>query len=65
MYGYTQALERLEAAYGERHWLYVSAMHNLALNYQAAGKGRPVHTAVLRLRAGGAIVIYCVNMYGN
>ncbi|KAL6753391.1 hypothetical protein V8C86DRAFT_2438469 [Haematococcus lacustris] len=35
--GSLKALDLLESIYGERHWLYVSAMHNLALSYQAAG----------------------------
>jgi hypothetical protein len=30
-------LQLLESNYGERHWLYVSAMHNLALSYEASG----------------------------
>lgn len=33
-----QALTHLESIYGERHWLYVSAMHNLALCYESAGR---------------------------
>ena len=33
----TQALALLESAFGEKHWLYVSAMHNLALSYEAPG----------------------------
>eukprot|EP00983_Pelagomonas_calceolata_P025009 786235-Pelagomonas_calceolata.AAC.1 len=33
----TLALELLESAFGEKHWLYVSAMHNLALSYEAIG----------------------------
>jgi hypothetical protein len=32
-----QALSLLESAFGEKHWLYVSAMHNLALSYEAIG----------------------------
>jgi len=34
---FLQALALLESAFGEKHWLYVSAMHNLALSYEAIG----------------------------
>jgi hypothetical protein len=54
-----QALQLLESIYGERHWLYVSAMHNLALSYEAAGDLSAAETTMeqvmnLRLHMFGA-----------
>lgn len=49
-----QALDLLELLYGEKHWLYVSAMHNLGLMYEEAGDlatARATLERVLALRA--------------
>ncbi len=36
---YKEALSQLDLIYGgEKHWLYVSTLHNLALMYEAAGR---------------------------
>ena len=48
-----QALQHLERIYGEEHWLYVSAMHNLGLMHEARGdleRARDTMGEVLRLR---------------
>lgn len=65
----TQALAQLESIYGERHWLYVSAMHNLALCHEAAGDlGAAVDTMgrVMKLRLsmfGARHFLYADSMF--
>ena len=50
-------MDDLEAAYTERHWLYVATQHNLALMYEAAGEHilalhNMRHVLKLRLQVG-------------
>jgi hypothetical protein len=47
----------LDSIYGEKHWLYVATMHNLALMYEAVGKVKEAHDTMekvlaLRLQVG-------------
>lgn len=44
-----QALDLLERNYGEKHWLFVSAMHNLALCLEAAGRVGEARAAMERV----------------
>ena len=46
-----QALELLERAYGEKHWLYVSTMHNLALMFEAMGRTAQAHDTMTKVTA--------------
>ncbi len=44
-----QALDLLERNYGEKHWLFVSALHNLALCLEAAGRVGEARAAMERV----------------
>ena len=53
-------MDLLELIYTEKHWLYIGAMHNLALMYESAGRYKLAqdnmkHVLKLRLEVRGAM----------